>query len=284
MNGFVALFYPHGARLLAIAAIVVLYGFARLPQISSQERDQLAANFAFQAAPLPELPGPTQTVRSVNPALQRIQAWISSVGAAVALNDLDGDGLANDICYVDTRTDQVIVTPAPGTGARYAPFVLNPAPVTYDHATMAPMGCLPGDLNEDGHMDLLVYYWGRTPIAFLHQSAAQGTGALSAGDYTPQDIAPGGERWYTNAATFADLRRRRPRRSDHRQLLCRWRPDFGRARRRWRRNAALYVTRLQWWARPAAALVGQRPQAPILRCVLPMSPVYWMTKSPTAGH
>ena len=29
--------------------------------------------------------------------------------------------------------------------------------------------CLPNDLNEDGRVDLLVYYWGRTPVTFLNQ-------------------------------------------------------------------------------------------------------------------
>jgi hypothetical protein len=62
------------------------------------------------------------------------------------------------------------------------------------------MGCLPGDLNEDGHMDLLVYYWGRTPIAFLRRGET-----MAAAAYVPREIVPGGERWHTNAATLADL-------------------------------------------------------------------------------
>jgi hypothetical protein len=46
----------------------------------------------------------------------------------------------------------------------------------------------------------LVYYWGRTPIAFLKRTAEMASTA-----YRPVEIVPGGERWYTNAATFADL-------------------------------------------------------------------------------
>ena len=34
---------------------------------------------------------------------------------------------------------------------------------------MAPMGCLPLDANEDGLMDIVVYYWGRSPVVFLQQ-------------------------------------------------------------------------------------------------------------------
>ncbi|MDY7015145.1 MAG: CRTAC1 family protein, partial [Cyanobacteriota bacterium] len=138
-------------------------------------------------------------------SLERHSAWISAVGAAVALNDLDGDGLPNDVCYVDPRSDRAIVAPVPGTAQRYQPFSLEPS-LPYDPSTMAPMGCLPGDLNEDGAMDILAYYWGRTPIAFLHQGNVGETGqSLAQQSYVQQEVMPEQERWYTNAATFADL-------------------------------------------------------------------------------
>src|SRR6478672_5499868 len=156
----------------AVLILASLYFATQLPRISARERLALTSHFQFQRSVLPQVPGyRAKTLRSVNPRLAGISAWISSVGASVALNDLDGDGLPNDVCYVDTRTDQVIVTPAPGTGMRYQPFVLN-AGALYRRQTMAPMGCLPADKNEDGRMDLLVYYWGRTPVAFLHEGAA----------------------------------------------------------------------------------------------------------------
>lgn len=60
---------------------------------------------------------------------------------------------------------------------------------------MAPMGCLPADMNEDGAKDILVYYWGRTPVAFIKQDNG----------YIQQEITASGEKWYTNAATFSDL-------------------------------------------------------------------------------
>jgi hypothetical protein len=195
------------ARLVALALILILYGLTRLPEISTAERNELARDLHFKKLVLPEVPGPAQrTFRGVNPSLQHISAWVSSVGAAVAMQDLDGDGLPNDVCYVDTRTDQVIVAPVPGTPARYQPFTLDPGPALLDRNTMAPMGCLPGDLNEDGLMDLIVYYWGRTPLAFLKLKAGGANGqALGSKSYAVQEIVPGNERWYTNAATLADL-------------------------------------------------------------------------------
>ena len=50
----------------------------------------------------------------------------------------------------------------------------------FDRDTMAPMGCLPGDMDEDGRMDLLVYYWGRSPIAFLRRGAQMNAAAIHA--------------------------------------------------------------------------------------------------------
>jgi hypothetical protein len=195
-------FRRQAAKLTAIVLVFVVYAFARTPEPSVSELAKLAEGFHFHAAPLPTMSGETQrTIRDVNPSLRRVAGWISSVGAAVALNDLDGDGLPNDACYVDTRIDKVIVAPVPGTPARYQPFTLDPITLPYDAATMAPMGCLPGDFNEDGLEDMLVYYWGRTPVAFIKRDRT----SLNADNYTRSEVVPGGGRWFTNAATLADI-------------------------------------------------------------------------------
>ncbi len=192
-------------RLVAIALIVCLFLFTRLPSVSAQERNAIASRFGFTRFSLPELTEkPYQSMRSVHPSLEKHSGWISAVGASIALNDLDADGLANDACYVDTRIDEVIVAPVPGTGERYQPFTLKPSQLVYDATTTAPMGCLPGDVNEDGLMDLLVYYWGRTPVVFLAQKTAVGY-ATANPPYLPQELSLKPQKWYTNAATFTDL-------------------------------------------------------------------------------
>ena len=203
MKYLAAFFRRKTTAIVGVVLVAVLYLFMRQPQLSGEETRQLAAQFHFTPLPLPELPGyPMKSVRAVHPSLERISAWISSVGAAAALGDLDGDGLPNDLCQVDPRNDQVMVAPVPGTGGRYAPFALAYAPLVYDPATMAPMGCLSGDFNEDGRTDLLVYFWGRPPVALLRHSAEP---ALTSQSYTPVDVAPSGERWFTNAGTLADI-------------------------------------------------------------------------------
>jgi enediyne biosynthesis protein E4 len=196
-------FSRHAVRLVAVVVIAGLYGFARLPTLPDGERQALASRFAFTRQQLTAPTGDlSRMVREVHPDYRDIASWISSVGAGVALNDLDGDGLSNDACSVDTRVDQTLVQPVPGTGARYPMFALDPAPLPYDSRTTAPMGCLPGDWNEDGWMDLLVYYWGRPPIAFLRRA---GVGAPSATAYRPVEVAPSSQIWNTNALTSADV-------------------------------------------------------------------------------
>lgn len=198
--------HGHAHRLFAIAVILSLFFLARLPVLSFSDRVRIAEPFQFEHQPI-EVEEPSgyrqKSVREVHPSLRGHASWTSSVGAAVALNDLDGDGHPNDFVIVDPRVDQVIVGPVPGTDPRFDPFVLDPAPLPYDSDRMAPMGCLPGDLNEDGRMDILVYYWGRPPIAFL--GLQEPPGSLGGDCYARCEVAPDGGRWYTNAATMADV-------------------------------------------------------------------------------
>lgn len=203
MRQALQLLRKNAARVCAALALLTLYQLAQIPTVSGSERAALAARFRFAATPLPVPPGPPpQTLRPVNPSLAHIASWISAVGAAVALADIDGDGLANDACFVDTRTNRVIVAPVPGSGDRYPPFALDFSGFRFD-ATMAPMGCLPGNFTEGPQTELLVYFWGRTPVVFLRRPDAPDT--LGAASFVVQEIVAGGERWYSNAATQADL-------------------------------------------------------------------------------
>ena len=87
------------APLAAIVAISISYSESRCPCLSQKDCMILAANFKFDKMPLAEVPNhpPYKYVRQVHPSLQRISAWISSLGASVAMADLDGDGLPNDM-------------------------------------------------------------------------------------------------------------------------------------------------------------------------------------------
>ncbi|MFP3960777.1 CRTAC1 family protein [Actinomadura fulvescens] len=198
--------------IVALGLILSLFYAVRLPSAPAAEKEDLARPYGFTPMNI-SLPGGyrQQTVRRVNKDYKNIDAWISSVGAGIAMNDLDGDGLSNDLCVTDPRIDQVVVTPTPGAGARrYAPFALSPGALPMSD-TMAPMGCAPGDFNEDGRMDLLVYLWGRTPILHLARPDAK---TLNAASYTATELVPGapgagktyaGPQWNSNAVAVDDF-------------------------------------------------------------------------------
>ena len=190
------------ARICAVIVITGLYAIARLPTLSTDERHKLAGKYHFSSAPLPQVVASSRTIRNVRPSLRRIQAWISSVGAGVALHDIDGDGLPNDVCYVDVRSDTVVVAPVPGTGDRFKPFDLLQSARGLDRRNIAPMGCLPADVNEDGATDLVVYFWGRSPLIFVRD---RGHAKLEAAAFHAKELVMPPRDWYTNAATFADV-------------------------------------------------------------------------------
>jgi hypothetical protein len=203
-------------RLIPALFVLVLAGAlfvaAQLPSASPEARRAMASRFQFQELPIALPAGlPERTLRQVNPKYEHIRSWISSVGAGIAINDLDGLGGANDLCLVDPRSDAVIVTPAPDSGATYRPFVVEPAPTLPMGPAIAPMGCTPGDFNLDGRMDLLVIYWGRTPVLFMQRP---GGSTLSAAAYLPTEVVPQarsadglyhGPLWNTNAVSVADF-------------------------------------------------------------------------------
>ncbi|MGH3860294.1 CRTAC1 family protein [Actinokineospora sp.] len=196
--------------IIALVLVVTTFMVARLPESSAAEKTALAKDFKFTAKSIAMPSGfAQQEVRKVNKDYKHIDAWISSVGAAIAMNDVDGDGLPNDLCITDPRIDQVVVTPVPDkNGHRYPAFALNPGSLPMN-GQIAPMGCLPGDYNEDGRTDLLVYYWGRTPIIFLTKPEAK---KLDAECFTAVELVPGktggaydGPQWNSNAVTYEDF-------------------------------------------------------------------------------
>jgi hypothetical protein len=200
-----------------VATLLVATGlfFGVTNAVARPNGDQVAGNYKFHEMPIAMPSGYNNqhmnTVRPVNPAYKKIQSWISSVGASIAMNDLTGHGKSDSMCIVDTRTNDVVVTYTPTAPAadRFAPFVLNAAPLPVDD-TMAPTGCTPGDYNGDGRMDLLVTYWGRTPVLFLAKSDAT---TVSNASYQPQEVVPAesvdgkyhGSRWNTDAVYVGDL-------------------------------------------------------------------------------
>src|SRR6516162_3964104 len=85
--------------IIAIVALVAMY-IAEHP--ANANIGAVAQQFAFSRHALPEVPGAAMRYwRELRPSLRHLGWFMSAFGAAASLNDLDGDGLPNDVCYVD---------------------------------------------------------------------------------------------------------------------------------------------------------------------------------------
>src|SRR3954471_19732474 len=105
------IFRRYAATIVGLVFVLALFAATQYPKLSTEETAKLSAPFHFKKMPLVEIANhpPYKNVRQVHPSLQRISAWISSLGAAATFADLDGDGLPNDLIHVDPRTDLVTV-------------------------------------------------------------------------------------------------------------------------------------------------------------------------------
>lgn len=187
------------APALALLLCLVAGWFTRTPAAAGTSAE-LARRFSFAVDDLNGDPAGARSDRAVQPALRHISAWISAVGAAAGLADLDGNGRPDEACLVDPRDDSVTIRSVPDS--RFAAFPLLPAPPGNVAPAVAPMGCVPADLNEDGWIDVLVHFWGRTPLAFLRLPAVP----LAAAAFRPFDVTGGsGEIWNSTTANVADL-------------------------------------------------------------------------------
>jgi enediyne biosynthesis protein E4 len=190
----------------AICAAGIPLGLLLATRLTDHARVEASSDitrrFQFKRTSLPDIDGPERRSirKNVHPSLSRVPAFLSGLGAGVALNDLDGDGLSNDLCLVESRTDQVIVAPAPGTGDRYAPFALDLGGL-FTRDRMVPMGCIPGDFNEDGHTDLLTVFVGRTPLLLMRREGS----ALAAASFKVQPLVEPDRVWASGPVALADF-------------------------------------------------------------------------------
>lgn len=204
--------WRHSSSLVAVLIVAVLYLLSRPPRLDERQARALAERFSFVDHELPIVStGPPKSIRAVHPSLEHLAGWISFVGAAASLGDLDGDGLPNDLVYVDPRYETITVCPVPKTGDRFPPFTLSPGNLPFERNSTAPMGTVLGDFNEDGSIDILAYFWGRSPILFLRRTPnrASLSETISANPeaaaFVPSDLLSPPQVWHTCCMTHADV-------------------------------------------------------------------------------
>lgn len=186
------------AALAAVAALAVPW--YRPPGAAAVAAATGDVSFARRV--LPAANDSTRTERVVAPALRHIGPWISAVGASVGALDLRRQGFDADACLTDPRDDEVHVFPVPGSkGIGFAPFTLRPDGLPMD-STMAPIGCVPTDVNQDGWTDVVVYYWGRSPVLFIN---VNGRGTPSPTMFRAEELVSPMQVWNTTALNFADV-------------------------------------------------------------------------------
>lgn len=179
------------SKILALGILIVLYINAQLPQIDQREKEEMIKDFSFRVVTIDPEELDLKKNRQVHPSYKHISSWISSVGAAATFTDISGKGLFNDLILTDPRTDQVYVLPEM-KGPKY---VFEVSQHYFDKTTMAPMGTLAADFDKNGKMDVLVYYWGRTPVIFYQKDEG----------FEEKELTNNMAKWYTNAATLADV-------------------------------------------------------------------------------
>lgn len=194
-------------RLTGVLLALILCGglgvLTARPSLSDSQQRALAANFGFTPLDLNAAPANARTLRPVAPALEHFRSWINAVGAAVALTDLRGLGQPADACLVDPRDDSVTLRSVPGSATSdYGVVTLRPGGLPYDD-TMAPQGCVPADLDEDGDIDLTVYYWGRSPVLFLNTGGPSATPQASG--FRAIELVTPVQVWNSTALNLGDL-------------------------------------------------------------------------------
>lgn len=196
--------------MIAVVGLVVgILGWqSRLPGATRGEVTELASQFRMKTIALPPVPMPAGgAVYPINKTAQHMAFYFMQVGESAALGDLDGDGLPNDLCQTDVKAKSLFISPAPGTGERFAPFVVDFGSQV-DRTTVHPSICRFADMNEDGLTDVFVTFYGRAPLMLLRKAPA----TLAAGAPVTQasfdiaELVPGlNERWWTATAAFADV-------------------------------------------------------------------------------
>lgn len=132
----------------------------------------------------------TRTVRAMPQDVAHLDGWLSGAGASAAVADLDGDGVENELCLVDSRDDSVRLIPLAQSELTRTQLV---APQRPDGRPVIPVGCAIADLDADGGLDAIVSYWGRPPVIFAAET------------WEPEEVSDPNQVWNTMSLAVGDI-------------------------------------------------------------------------------
>lgn len=191
-----------GPRVLASVAVAGAAWAVYIPTPGSKELTELSAKFRFDKRPLSAFAAEFPDAPIFAPGFQPFSKYLEAfLPTGAALTDLDGNGLADEACVTDPYKREVSVHPVPGRKDSFASFVLT-LPAGENPQRSIPTGCLASDLNQDGLVDLLVYYWGRSPLMFIQK---KGGLPLASDRFEAAELKAGLEVWYTQSMTTTDV-------------------------------------------------------------------------------
>jgi len=189
-------------RAIMIAAYLAAAPAGRpAPGPRRARRSRVAVPFTSRPVAAPDADRGAARCAALHPDYRHIDAWISSVGAGVAVGDFDATASTTKIlCLVDPRSDHPVILPVPGTGDRYAPIALIAPPgLASAPRRPAPMGCL---LTISTRMR-------NRRRGLLLGPRAGGVLAPRGRDGRVRTAPPA--RWFSNAGSWATSTRRPPR-------------------------------------------------------------------------
>ncbi len=165
--------------------------------------DQLVRQFAFEKSSLDDVdPAEVESEKPLlAPRFQHLEGYLTAfTPTGAAIFDLDQDGYFDEACTTDAFSRKLRVHQLPVGGNALVTIELPLPKSAFGRGGLLPSGCLPGDFNHDGKTDLLVYFWGRTPVVYLNDA-----GRLSADNFRIVEVIDPPQRWYTQSMASGDV-------------------------------------------------------------------------------
>ena len=192
-------------KVVSLVLLAIVGYLAYLPGPSATELERLKSAFNFEVIRLQDGDGPFKSEGShlfLSTNLHHVENFlVSFIPTGATFTDLDSNGLFDEFCTADPFSSRVRIFPAPTRQEPFEPFEV-PMPEGFDRETARPTGCLSCDFDQDGTNDLLVHFWGRSPVLVFN---ADTDGRLEPGDFEAAEFVSPPQVWYTHSASTGDV-------------------------------------------------------------------------------